>query len=147
MEPLFQTLTDARWEKFLKIAREQKNSVSAQIAMKLRPANPTPGLDKPTFMLTYTKNESHKQPAYYAVFSGPFCLGDLYQEVDGFYYFEPKGKTGCWPSWILKDIAFKLEALNEAWSQKLEIELSRAPMPKKVSVNIGGQEGEIHAYD
>ena len=147
MEPLFQTLTDKQWGEFLRIAREQKNAISDKIKMKLHPANPTPGFERKDTMLTYTKNEPHKQPAHYAVFHEKKYLGVLYQEVDGFYYFLPEPRGGFWASWILKDIAFKLEALNEAWSQRLEVELAKPPCPRKITATIAETKQELHAYD
>lgn len=142
MEPLFQTLTDRQWGEFLRIAREQRNAISDKIKMKLHPANPTPGFERKDAMLTYTKNEPINHTAYYAVLHEKKYLGLLEQEVDGFYYFTPdRTNAGFWPSWILKDIAFKLEAINEAWNQTLDRELSRAPMPK------GSKDNELHSYD
>jgi len=43
---------------------------------------------------------------------GEFLLGD-----DGYYAFWPPvyWSGGCYPEWLLKELADKLEELNEAW--------------------------------
>lgn len=128
------------------MARASTNSVSEQIKMKLKPTNPTPGLEHKD-MLIYTKNEPHGRPAYYAVLTDQKVhIGDLDQELDGYYYFTPINRGGFWAGWILKDIAFKLEALNEAWNQRVAIELSKPPTPKKVT-RINRDDHQLHAYD
>lgn len=76
-------------------------------------------------MITYTKNEPVGQPAYYACFYGDTMLGTLEMCCDGFYYFEPVKKGGFWESALLKDLAFKLEALNESWKKRIDEELAK----------------------
>jgi hypothetical protein len=115
--------------------------------MKLHPNNPTPGVEPVRDVLTYTKNEPHNQPAYYAIFSESVLLGTLEQEVDGFYYYFPTLRVGCYSAWILKDIAHKLEALNEAWNQRISVELSRAPMPSKTKITWDANDNEMHSFD
>lgn len=52
---------------------------------------------------------------------GTQSIGYIGQEVDGFYYFFPAYKPGSyWPALYLKEVYMKLEALNEAWTQKLK---------------------------
>lgn len=71
-------------------------------------------------MIHYTKNEPHAQPPYYTVMVGKVCAGTLEQEVDGYYYLIPKfDNSGAIASWILKDLYMKIEALNQAWDQKV----------------------------
>lgn len=56
----------------------------------------------------------------YKCMVGTAAIGYIGQEVDGFYYFFPNYKPGSfWPSHYLKEIYLKLEALNEAWTQRL----------------------------
>jgi hypothetical protein len=97
-------------------------------SMKLHPQNPTPGIEsKP--VVTYTKNEPHNQPAYYGCFFGSSLIGTIDQEVDGYYYFYPALRGGFWASHLLHDVAHKLDALNEAWNQRIEQELNKLPPP------------------
>lgn len=93
--------------------------------MKLHPQNPTPGTDNPTTPkagVTYIKVSTKPgQPSIYSCLApNGVLLGSFEQEVDGFYYFFPVLRGGFWEAYILHDIARKLDALNEAWSQKLD---------------------------
>lgn len=66
-------------------------------------------------MITYTKNEPVNRSPYYTCLIGRKVIGTLEQEVDGFYYFYMKQYTpGFWDGKVLKDLAMKLEALNQA---------------------------------
>jgi hypothetical protein len=115
----YETLTGAIWKRRLRVARAEVNIVSQQIKMKLNPQNPTPEKG-PNPMVTYTKNEPHGKPAYYTclIENGGF-IGVIDQEADGFYRFHPVYTGSGWDGAILKDLAKKLEALNEAWNLKL----------------------------
>jgi hypothetical protein len=51
---------------------------------------------------------------------GTQSIGYISQENDGFHYFFPTYRPGSyWDSSSMKAVTMKLEALNEAWSQKL----------------------------
>jgi hypothetical protein len=76
-------------------------------------------------MLTYTKVPISKGPPYYMVMAGSNHIGTIDQCEDGFCHFYPLPKGGFWESAILKDIAHKLDALNEAWSQRLNEEFDK----------------------
>lgn len=78
-------------------------------------------------MIHYTKNEPVGEPAYYTCMIGRACIGTLGQEVDGYYYWIPRSipEGGVIASWVLKDLYMKLEALNEAWDQKIGEELTK----------------------
>ncbi len=82
-------------------------------------------------MIHYTKNEPHKRPSYYACTHEGYLIGNIEQMADGFYYFIPAG-VGHWRSDHLKDVANKLDALNESWNQRLtkEIEACTAFTPE-----------------
>lgn len=49
----------------------------------------------------------------YKVSIGKLDIGDLVKEVDGDYYFFPVQNDGCWSSWVMKEIAAKLDELNK----------------------------------
>ncbi len=77
-------------------------------------------------MITFTKNEPHKHPPYYACMVGLKCIGMMEQEVDGFYYFFPSPYTGgFWQQEILQDLSDKLKELNASWLLMLEKALSQ----------------------
>lgn len=104
------TISGDDWKRSLASSRSQLNMVLAQIRVK-----------GPKLMIHYTKNEPIGQPAYYTcVFAdSKVMLGTIEMEVDGFYYFYPKPIGGFWAAHTLKDIANKLDALNEAWTQRI----------------------------
>lgn len=129
----FKTISPRDFTEAIRRFKSETNSVSDQIKMKLKPQNPTPGFEpKERLMLRYTENKPAGQPAYYTAWCGQFCAGTLDQAEDGFYYFNPNpafGSSGFIASWILLDLGRKLEALNEAWNQKIEKELSAPDVP------------------
>lgn len=45
-------------------------------------------------------------------------IGDIYQEVDGYFVFWPTG-TGFWESHMLREIADLLDAMNEPWDTEV----------------------------
>jgi hypothetical protein len=67
-------------------------------------------------MISYTKDSIG---GFSCMYNG-VRLGYIYQEVDGFYYLQPAVGGGFYSASILKDMAFKLDALNEAWKLHLE---------------------------
>lgn len=50
-------------------------------------------------------------------------LKDIYQECDGFYYYEPPRRRS-YSSQILRAIADKLDEMNKPWEDQLESELN-----------------------
>ncbi len=73
-------------------------------------------------MIHYTKNEPAEHPPYYACHFDKVFIGSMDLDSDGFYYFKPsKAFSGgeVVAGWVLRDLAHKLEALNEAHTQKL----------------------------
>lgn len=42
-------------------------------------------------------------------------IGELYQEIDGFYVFALPGRTGYWPEYLLRELADELKELNIKW--------------------------------
>ena len=52
-------------------------------------------------------------------------LAGIYQEVDGFYYYDPPGH-GSYAAHTLRAIADKLDEMNKPWSDQIERELNPA---------------------
>lgn len=48
--------------------------------------------------------------------SGESNIGYLYQEVDGFYVYQPNDADGCYSDYTLRAIADKLTGLNADWN-------------------------------
>lgn len=53
------------------------------------------------------------------IFNNHYVLGIAGKDVDGFYYFWFTNATGAWDAWILRDIADKLDSLNQPWKDKI----------------------------
>ena len=55
-------------------------------------------------------------------------LGELYKEVDGFYYFDPNWNEGggCIAAHFLLALADKLDELNKPWSKFIDENLKPA---------------------
>jgi len=49
-------------------------------------------------------------------------IGDFIVDDDGFFYFWPLKDNwwGCWASYILREIADKLDELNQPWSDQID---------------------------
>jgi hypothetical protein len=45
-------------------------------------------------------------------------VGELIMDVDGYYYFWPSN-DGCWPSYIMRSIANKLDDINKPWNDEV----------------------------
>ena len=55
-------------------------------------------------------------PGTYAVLVKTIKIGELYQEIDGFYVWDAdRSRAGYLPSSILQEIVDKLNALNKEW--------------------------------
>lgn len=46
-------------------------------------------------------------------------MGEFYQEIDGYYVFDPILKSGYWPSEMLRAIADELDNLNKEWNEEV----------------------------
>jgi hypothetical protein len=47
-------------------------------------------------------------------------IGDIYREVDGFYYFEPLPEIGgCFSEELLGALLFELQQLNAPWKESV----------------------------
>lgn len=55
-------------------------------------------------------------------------LGDLIKLEDGYYQWFPTedATKGCWSAYILREIADKLDELNDAWDQEVKSGLAQA---------------------
>ena len=56
--------------------------------------------------------------------SAPWSAG-IYQEVDGFYYYDPLPGTGSYAAHTLREIADKLDEMNQPWLDQIERELNQ----------------------
>jgi hypothetical protein len=54
------------------------------------------------------------------VFINKVYCGNLEMKDDGFYDWYPNLRPGYIPSWVLKDIAAKLDDLNADWEKEIE---------------------------
>lgn len=119
---MFDVITDAAWGKSLRRSRAYTNSVSDQIKMKLHPCNPTPGFlpKQPIHMIKFDPMTSTKgvkpnvkTTQFFACRVGDKTLGYLHPDHTGIYNFFPNHIFGMnWTASVLKEIAFKMDALN-----------------------------------
>jgi hypothetical protein len=59
----------------------------------------------------------------YVYASEEVCLGEIYQEIDGFYYWQAQANGGCYAAHNLRHIADKLGELNKAWNDQVRQDL------------------------
>lgn len=52
-------------------------------------------------------------------------VGELYQEVDGYYVFHPIHRQGYWDEMSLRQIVDKMQELNAPWDAQVQADLSR----------------------
>jgi hypothetical protein len=52
-------------------------------------------------------------------------IGEFIMDVDGYFYFWSENNLGAWPSYLLRDIADKMDELNKSWNEQLEKELNK----------------------
>jgi predicted secreted acid phosphatase len=52
-------------------------------------------------------------------FENGVILGQVYQEVDGYYVFVPNPTNGFWEAYILRAIADMLDKKNEKWHKQV----------------------------
>lgn len=118
----FETITDAHWARALPMARAFTNSISTQIRMKLHPINRTPGYEpKPTQrMITFEpftsvrgKDPNKSEVQCFKCIKEDKTVGYMLPEPDGIFNFYPNHLVGLnWNSSLMKEVAFKLDALN-----------------------------------
>lgn len=66
--------------------------------------------------LTYNTNDTG-----YGISFNNINLGDLVYLEDGFYHYFPINyKSSCISSWVLKDIANKLDELNKPYEEEIK---------------------------
>ncbi|MFA5152696.1 MAG: hypothetical protein WC554_09070 [Clostridia bacterium] len=53
------------------------------------------------------------------IFSNGVVIGQIYQEVDGYYVFLPDRKDGFWEAYVLRAIANLLDKKNEKWHKQV----------------------------
>lgn len=46
--------------------------------------------------------------------------GEIIMMEDGFYQFWPESRGGYWPTWVMRQIADKVDLMNEKWSREVE---------------------------
>lgn len=49
--------------------------------------------------------------------------GEIICMEDGYYQFWPEVKHGYWPTWAMRQIADKVDSMNEEWDAKVQAEL------------------------
>jgi len=52
-------------------------------------------------------------------------IGEFIRDVDGYFYFWSENNLGAWPSHLLRDIADKLDEINQLWDEHIEKELNK----------------------
>lgn len=52
-------------------------------------------------------------------------IGEFIMDVDGYFYFWSENNLGAWPSYLLRDIADKMDELNKSWNEQVEKELNK----------------------
>jgi hypothetical protein len=73
--------------------------------------------EKPIYLITYPRiGVGHVD----AIYCNGVKLGELLQDVDGFYKFFPESRAGYWEEAVMRDIADALDALNSAWEFEIE---------------------------
>jgi hypothetical protein len=59
------------------------------------------------------------------IFENGVTLGQLYQEVDGYYVFVPETSGGYWEAYVLREIANLLDKKNAKWHKKVKRDLQK----------------------
>ena len=52
-------------------------------------------------------------------------IGEFIRDVDGYFYFWSENNLGAWPSHLLRDIADKLDEINQLWDEHIEKKLNK----------------------
>jgi hypothetical protein len=69
-------------------------------------------------MITYTYDEQTKM--YNLTYENGMYMGSLYQEIDGYYVWNPTWRGGGYiPSHVLLSIGNYLEHINKEWDEKV----------------------------
>lgn len=69
----------------------------------------------------YIKYNKLSESNYEIVFENGAKLGDLQRDVDGYFYWWPVNPSngGCLQSWILRNLADKMDELNRGWDKTI----------------------------
>ena len=73
------------------------------------------GKTTPEELLHLTK----KDFGYYVEYYNGVHIGEFETDVDGFYYYWPVRKEGCWSAYVLRAVADKLDELNKPWNDQI----------------------------
>ena len=59
---------------------------------------------------------------YKCIFENGVYIGDILVKEDGFYDWWPPhlGRGGCWSSYVLRELADKIDELNEPYQKEME---------------------------
>lgn len=68
---------------------------------------------------TYKKYSS----SYEIFFENGVKIGALIMCEDGYYNFFPELRGGYWTSYIMREIADKVDEINKPWDEKIQQEL------------------------
>lgn len=52
--------------------------------------------------------------------------GEIIMMEDGYYQFWPDAKGGYWPAWSMRQIADKVDSMNESWDAEVRSALAEA---------------------
>ena len=68
------------------------------------------------------KVEKQLNNTYKVYYDNNVFLGDIFAKEDGFYDFWPEypGRGGYWPAYLLREIANKLDQLNEPYQKDID---------------------------
>lgn len=51
--------------------------------------------------------------------------GEIFMVEDGYHQFFPEaGRGGYWPAWSMREIADKVDSMNESWDAKIKSTLA-----------------------
>ena len=53
-------------------------------------------------------------------------IGEMIQDVDGYFYYFPIENGGAWTPWIMRLIADKMDELNKRWDDTVGREVGHA---------------------
>lgn len=66
--------------------------------------------------LNYEKIEG----GYNIYYNSLTFVGEILVKEDGFYdFYPPYGKSGYYDSWVMREIADKLDELNKGWEENI----------------------------
>ena len=74
-------------------------------------------------------------------------IGDVLAKEDGFYDFWPTLSGGCWPAYLLRQIADELDALNEPLDREIEDFFSKSEREESATDSAETSTGKQSGLD